>query len=359
MPRRETSRLLDAILATEGSVSTSELATSAGVSRQAAHRLLRSRVDAGTLLVRGRARATRYHATAAAEQGAGAGDTEKLAPHVDAETPLFGACYRTAGLAEDAVWNAVEHGGALERASDTVIDILHYAVTELVNNAIDHASGTSVSVAISEIGDSYRLDVEDDGVGVFEHVRAHFDLPSPLFAVEQLHKGKTTTMPDRHSGEGLFFVSKAVDCFELQSDGLIWQVNAALGDMAIRRTVPGRGTSARCWLDRATQRRLRAVFDPWTDDLRFDRTRTVVHLFEHGVQFVSRSEAKRMLIGLERFQEVMIDFAGVQGIGQGFADEVFRVFARRHPEVRLVPRNMNDAVSFMVERVDHAAPKSD
>jgi hypothetical protein len=37
-------------------------------------------------------------------------------------------------------------------------------------------------------------------------------------------------------------------------------------------------------------------------------------------------------------------------VGQGFADEVFRVWARQHADVRLVPTGMVDPVAFMVER---------
>ena len=76
----------------------------------------------------------------------------------------------------------------------------------------------------------------------------------------------------------------------------------------------------------------------------------MIRLFEHGVRFVSRSEAKRLVAGLERFREVILDFHGVEGVGQGFVDEVFRVWASAHPGTRLVPRDMNAAVEFMLRR---------
>ena len=37
-----------------------------------------------------------------------------------------------------------------------------------------------------------------------------------------------------------------------------------------------------------------------------------------GVAFVSRSEAKRLLSGMERFKEVEVDFTGIGVVGQGF-----------------------------------------
>ena len=76
-----------------------------------------------------------------------------------------------------------------------------------------------------------------------------------------------------------------------------------------------------------------------------------VKLLEHGSSFVSRAEAKRLLAGLERFAEVELDFDKVESVGRGFADEVFRVWAKQHPEVRLIPTNMNDGVALMIGRV--------
>ena len=103
---------------------------------------------------------------------------------------------------------------------------------------------------------------------------------------------------------------------------------------------------------------MRAIFDAYTEDLAFTRTRTVVRLFTLGVRFMSRSEAKRLLHGLDKFEEVVLDFAGVEAVGQGFGDEIFRVWARAHPEVRLLPVNMNENVEFMVRRALSAAERS-
>lgn len=69
-----------------------------------------------------------------------------------------------------------------------------------------------------------------------------------------------------------------------------------------------------------------------------------------GTEFVSRAEAKRLLSGVESFNEITLDFARVAWVGQGFVDEVFRVWAKAHPAISLFPINMNDAVEFMVER---------
>jgi len=83
--------------------------------------------------------------------------------------------------------------------------------------------------------------------------------------------------------------------------------------------------------------------------------RTIVRLQETGTTLMSRSQAKRLLSGLERFSEVVLDFGGVDLVGQGFADEVFRVWARQHSEVALIPIAMSAPVAFMVERAIRGA----
>jgi hypothetical protein len=61
---------------------------------------------------------------------------------------------------------------------------------------------------------------------------------------------------------------------------------------------------------------------------------------------------------VERFRVVVLDFAGVDGIGQAFADEVFRVFSAAHPKVTVIPVHAGPAVERMIARaraVDHGS----
>ena len=67
---------------------------------------------------------------------------------------------------------------------------------------------------------------------------------------------------------------------------------------------------------------------------------------------ISRSQARRVLTRFHRFQEVLLDFSGVDFIGQAFADEIFRVFRTEHPEVRLVSNNANSYVAGMIHRAE-------
>lgn len=314
----------------EGAKSSSEVATALRCSRQAAHRRLSCLIEAGQLRKQGQARATRYHLTSLTWQRA----------------------FPLEGLEEDRVFELLADqvpavGGLSEQATVT----LAYVVTEMVNNAVDHSGGTEVRLEAQYVGTRLTLRVEDDGVGAFAHLAQSRGLESELAALQQISIGKTTTAPDRHTGEGLFFTSKAVDIFRLDSGELAWIVDNEWEDAAVAELDSQRkGTLVTLEVDTARVRPLRPIFEAFTEGSEFSKTRVVIKLFEHGVRFISRSEAKRMLLDLERFREVVLDFHGVRILGQGFADEVFRIWAKVHRDVALVPIHMNDAVAFMIKR---------
>jgi anti-sigma regulatory factor (Ser/Thr protein kinase) len=258
--------------------------------------------------------------------------------------------YRLGGLEEDRVHR--ELSGALDLAGhEPARDIVAYAFTEMLNNAIDHSGGATAIVRLWR--QPARVDVEiiDDGDGVFAHLLTGLGLPDLFASVQELSKGKRTTAPDRHSGEGIFFTSKAVDLFALAANGLVWTVDNLRRDEAIGASPVQVGTTVRLSLDPGTDRDLSALFRQFSDeDHAFSRTRPVVRLFEIGVSFVSRSEAKRLLAGLERFKEVEVDFTGIEAVGQGFVDELLRVWPASHPETRIVPSHMTEEVEYMVSR---------
>jgi anti-sigma regulatory factor (Ser/Thr protein kinase) len=266
--------------------------------------------------------------------------------------------YSTDGLAEDRVWTEMSEPGSVP--ADLPRDpkaVLHYALTELVNNAIDHSGAPEASVKLARTGETVALEVRDRGIGIFTHIRDKFDLANELEALQELSKGKTTTMPSRHSGEGIFFTSKAANRFEIASGALRWIIDNRRDDMAVGSIDPPvRGTTVRVEVDVDDSRNLAQVFSEYTEDFEFSRTRTIIRLFAIGIEFVSRSQAKRLVHGLEKFREVVLDFDGVDLVGQGFADEVFRVWKNEHPDVELIPTGMTDAVAFMVERAVRGAP---
>ena len=84
----------------------------------------------------------------------------------------------------------------------------------------------------------------------------------------------------------------------------------------------------------------------------FEKTKIFVKLYVHGTVYISRSQARRILSGLDKFKIIMLDFDEVPLVGQAFADEIFRVFQQKHPEIKITTTNMNEAVKYMIDRVD-------
>ena len=321
--------LIRVLVADRGSVAAGEVAKAAGVTRQAAHYHLVRMVGAGVLRRVGAGRGSRY------------------VPDADLDRT-----YPLEGLEEDRVWDeVVREAPEIQNAPSNVLSIMRYAFTEMLNNAIDHSGGTEARVKVWT-RDRLSFEINDDGVGAFRHVRERLELPDDLAALQQLSKGRETTAPDRHSGEGIFFTSKAVDRFELDANRLRWIVDNSRDDQAIGEAPEHAGTRVRCDVDPATRRTLEEVFVPFVDEdsLRFDRTVVPLALFETEGRFVSRSEAKRLGTRLERFREAVVDFSGIDDVGLAFVDELFRVWADEHQETRLVPINMSRVVERLVRR---------
>ena len=105
-------------------------------------------------------------------------------------------------------------------------------------------------------------------------------------------------------------------------------------------------------VSRSARRKLKDVFNtfaPEDFDFRFERSLVKVRFY--GGEYVSRSEARRLLARLDKFREVILDFSQVKSIGQGFADEIFRVFATAHPEVALKRVNVASGIEAVIRHV--------
>jgi hypothetical protein len=97
----------------------------------------------------------------------------------------------------------------LKLAPENVKSVFDYAFSEMLNNAIDHSQSKhiDVSVSVSEPRASgepnlFSFTVRDYGIGVFRNLMRTRSLASELEAMQDLLKGKITTAPEAHSGQG-------------------------------------------------------------------------------------------------------------------------------------------------------------
>ncbi len=322
---------LELILADGHRVGT-RLAQAAGLSRQVANGYLQALLREGLVDAEGTTRARYYTLKSLAE---------------------VGRRYPRAGLQEDLVWRELI-APVLAKLPDNVRNIWYYASTEMINNAIDHSGSEEVQVGIRQNPLSTEVLIADEGEGIFVKIQRALELHDPRESILELAKGKLTTAPENHTGEGIFFTSRALDSFEIESHHLRF-IHGQRGDDAIvQQPLDTQGTQVRMRLANDSPRIMREVFDAFTssEEYTFDKTVVPLHLAQYeGEKLVSRSQAKRVAQRFERFKRVELDFAGVSEIGQAFADELFRVFARAHPEIRITPINTEPAVAQMIRRV--------
>jgi hypothetical protein len=124
-------------------------------------------------------------------------------------------------------------------------------------------------------------------------------------------------------------------------------------DWILQASSASGGTLVRMFLHNYTARTLKKVFDRFTSDEDYGFTKTVVpvKLMRYGDDnLISRSQAKRLLSRFDRFKVVVLDFSGVASVGQAFADEVFRVFRIKHPEVEIAILHASSEVKRMISR---------
>ena len=304
-----------------------------GCTRQAVHKHLQRLIAEGAVVASGQARNKKY----------------RLAPLVE-WSQQYGL---DPARSEDAVWRA-DLSPRLGSLPDNVLGIWQYGFTEMFNNVIDHSGADVVSLSLSRTAATTRLNIYDDGFGIFKKIQTALGLEDERHAVLELAKGKFTTDPARHSGEGIFFTSRMFDRFAISSGEVYFSHDFGnKEDWILEANSAAGGTLVRMELHNHTSLTTKKVFDKFTtdDDYGFTKTVVPVALMRYGDDsLVSRSQAKRLLTRFDRFKVVVLDFSGVETIGQAFADEVFRVFQNQHPEIEVVAIRASSDVKQMISR---------
>jgi anti-sigma regulatory factor (Ser/Thr protein kinase) len=274
----------------------------------------------------------------------------------------YSKVFQNKNLEEHKVFDQIEDSlPIVKKLHENIRSIFTYAFSEMLNNAIEHSGSARIGVEVSIEGEILSFTIQDSGVGVFRNVMKQRELKSELEAIQDILKGKTTTMPKSHSGEGIFFTSKAGDSFTLDSFGYQLIVDNEIPDVFVKTVKKiKRGTRVIFKISIKSKQHLNEVFKRYThiaggNDYGFDKTEIRVKLYTVGGVHISRSQARRVLSGLEKFKIIVFDFDKVPTVGQAFADEVFRVFHNKYPQIKLEVENMDEGVKFMVKRAQSEA----
>jgi anti-sigma regulatory factor (Ser/Thr protein kinase) len=343
--------ILKIIQEKKGKTASSEITKKLGVSRQYVSIVIASLVMEGMVVKFGSTRNAFYVSS------------EYARKHPEVLPSSFRKKYINKGLEEHAALMEIEEQFPLiAQLPENIRSIFTFAFSEMLNNAIEHSRSNTVSVSVTVKNGVLSFVVEDFGIGVFKNIMQTRRLRSETEAIQDLLKGKTTTMPKSHSGEGIFFTSKSADKFALHSFG--YELVVAKENVSIQRPSRSkRGTTVTFEIKTTSKLHLNDVFKKYTNltetsDYGFDKTEIRVKLFTLGGVHISRSQARRILSGLEKFKIIMLDFDQVPIVGQAFVDEIYRVFQRVHPDIRIQEENMSEGVAFMVRRAKNEARKS-
>src|SRR5579863_2428988 len=231
-----------------------------GISRQATHRHLHNLVDENAISFYGNTRNRIYRLAQLAEWQ----DFFHLEP----------------ALTEDIAWSSVsKHLGPLP---ENVRNIWHYGFTEMFNNAIDHSVAEIAHVQVRKTAVDTEVSITDFGVGIFRKIQSALHLADERHSVLELAKGKFTTDPKNHSGEGIFFASRTFDDFRILSGKVFFshkfmdEEDWILGDDNEELTT---GTRVTMRLNNHTARTTTQIFDKYADvDLGFTKTVVPVRL---------------------------------------------------------------------------------
>lgn len=302
------------------------------ITRQAANRHLKSLSGDGSVIPHGKTRKRSY----------------EIAP-IASETFLY---KNSSDLAEDEVWRS-DIKPFLGHLPQNVMEIWNYAFTEMFNNAIDHSNAEAIGVFATKSAVSTEILITDNGIGIFKKIRDTLGLSDEKQAIFELSKGKLTTDAARHSGQGIFFTSRMVNGFDIVSGGAYFNHEISNENDRMRdldETVPG--TSIFLRVDNHTARTVKKVYAKYSvkNSYGFNKTVVPVKLAKYGTdQLVSRSQAKRVLVRVDQFSQVIFDFKDIDMIGQAFADEIFRVFAAGHPKVELLTAHANKQIMGLIQ----------
>lgn len=303
-----------------------------GFSRQSAHEYIEKEVKENKIVKIGRTRAMRYFL-------------------IGGKIIEFSVKIRQ-GLAEDQVWSQYVKPMVLNY-EDNIKRKIAFGFTEIYNNAIDHSGGTIIYTKIEIINENIEITIMDNGLGIFKKIQNALHLSSPRESILHLSKGKFTTDPSKHSGEGIFFTSRVFNRFSIFSGDIYYSFENNDWVLSGEKNESfGRGTLIKMILSINSKKTAKEVMDEYTDqEIGFTKTIVAVALSsDPNDPHVSRSQAKRLMMGLDKFRTIVLDFKNVAEVGQAFVDEIFRVFQNENPDIDIKYVNANEYVAAMIKR---------
>ena len=192
----------------------------------------------------------------------------------------------------------------LSSLQENVQRIVQYCFTEMVNNVIDHSNADMMNVEVDLNALNIEIWVIDNGVGIFNKIQKDLGLEDPKHSILELAKGKFTSDPEKHSGEGIFFTSRLCDEFAILSDNLFFSGHHE-NDWLLEKPNSTLGTAVSMVIEKKSNLNISDIFNEYADPDKqpsFYKTRIPVKLMQYeGELLLSRSQAKRLITRFDKF----------------------------------------------------------
>ena len=347
MAKVDVEKLIFRELGRKGEVRVADIVRASGFSRAYVNRFFHTLKEGEKIALVGKANQARY---------VSAKDARRAKKNILSTRRIL----KNINLSEDVVLDEIRRDtGIFIDLAKNVSDILNYAFTEMLNNAIEHSASKEIIVVMNRGKNAASFEVVDFGIGIFRNIKHKRGLRDEMEAIQDLLKGKQTTAPEEHTGEGIFFTSKVADNLTIHGSEKKLIFDNVLGDVFVKNARMIKGTAVSFEIDQNSKRVLSDVFREYTGDVfEFGKTKVRIDLYAMDNAFISRSQARRVLSGLDKFKEIVLDCKGVETVGQAFADEVFRVWQNHHKNIRIGVLNINENIGFMIERAKERRAES-
>jgi len=140
-------------------------------------------------------------------------------------------------------------------------------------------------------------------------------------------------------------------------------VDNKIQDVMLTDIKPFKGTKVSFKINQAARKDLKKLFAHYTNsDYEFDKTKVRVRLSGREDEFISRSQAKRLLLGMEKFRSIILDFKKVEFIDSACLGALVGISRRLKSDGGdLTISGLQDEVRsiFQITRLDKVFPLYD
>ena len=301
-----------------------------GVSRQAIHKHMNSLIDDKKVIAYGTTKARQY----------------QLNPIVNLNKTIN---ISSNNSSESIMKNYIApHLTFLEK---NIFDIFHFSIFSLIDNVFVHSTSHKIFYKIYVTHKESHFILNDNGVGIFDHIRSQLGLSDIFSAAFELSKGKLSINLKKRSVDNLYALIHLFDNVSIESNGINLRFINRGSKWQISNSLQKKGTKIHLIIDTSSKRSCSQIFKR-IFNLNEKRIRIAMNLLDISDYkiFNSRSKAKKAVRNIVDYNLIEFDFNKIDLIGPSFADELIRRTKEKNKFAKIKWINSNDTVDLLLSR---------